>query len=114
MADGFVGAAVRKYRNKKVTYDGIEFDSQREFKYYLDFKEQQKSGRISGLEVHPKFRCEINGLKICTYEADFGFTEQGRRRVLDVKSPVTAKLPTFRLKKKLVEALHNVTIEVVL
>jgi uncharacterized protein DUF1064 len=104
----------RKYGNKKVTYDGIEFDSQREFKYYLDFKEQQKAGRISGLEVHPLFRCEINGLKICKYEADFAFVEQGRRRVIDVKSEYTAKLPTFRLKKKLVKALHGIDVEVVL
>jgi hypothetical protein len=105
---------MRKYRNRKVTYDGIEFDSQREFKYYLDFKTLHQAGAIADFKVHPEFVCSIAGQRICKYEADFEFTEKGRRRVIDVKSPVTAKHPVFRLKRKLVKALHGVEIEVVL
>lgn len=103
-----------KYKNKKVIFDGIEFDSRREFAYYLDFKKLQAAGEITHLEVHPTFVCGVNGMKVCTYEADFAFKDKGRKRVIDVKSPATARLPVFRLKKKLVRALYGVDVEVVM
>lgn len=105
---------MNKYGAKKVTFDGIEFDSQREFTYYLDYKALQKAGQISHLKVHPQFRCEVNGKLIGKYTADFEFVENGRRRVIDVKNPVTARKADFRLRKKLVEALHGIDVEVVL
>ncbi len=103
-----------KYRNCPVTVDGEHYDSKREMLYHMDLKNLQRAGEISNLRRQPKFRCEVSGVKICDYIADFEFVEKGRKRVIDVKSPITAKHPVFRLKKKLVEALHNVEVEVVL
>lgn len=103
-----------KYRNSPVTIDGEHYDSKREMLYHMDLKNLQRAGQISNLKRQPKFRCEIGGVKICDYIADFEYVEKGRRRVVDVKSTVTAKLPVFRLKQKLMRAIHGIDVEVVL
>jgi len=103
-----------KFRNCPVTIGGEYYDSKREAVYHQDLLNLQRAGEISNLKRQPEFLCEVAGKKVCKYIADFEFMEKGRRRVIDVKSPITARHPVFRLKKKLVEALHNVTVEVVL
>jgi hypothetical protein len=47
---------------------------------------------------------------VCTYRSDFTFwdVKEGRRRVIDVKGMQT---PLFKLKKKVVEAFLDITIE---
>lgn len=110
-----MGASLkRKFRNEPVYHDGERFDSKRELKYFLDFQMLQKAGKISRLHRQPLFVCEVNGQKVCTYKADFEFWEDGRRRVIDVKSPATAKTKDFRIKRKLVQALFNIEVEIVL
>jgi len=105
-----------KYGNRKVHLDGYIFDSAREAKYYQDHKYLQQAGEISQLEVHPVFKIVVNGIKIGRYTADLSFREKsGRYRVIDVKSPITAKTEAFRLRKRLVEALYpHIEIEVVM
>ena len=44
-----------KYGNRKVTIDGITFDSKREMKRYCELKLLEKAGEISGLELQPEF-----------------------------------------------------------
>jgi hypothetical protein len=104
----------RRYRNCPVTIDGEYYDSKREAIYHNDLKNLQRAGQITALKRQPEFVCEVDGQKICKYIADFSCIENGRLRIIDVKSPITAKDPVFRLKRKLVEALHRITIEVVL
>ena len=59
---------------------------------------------ISDLQQQPKFPCIINGVKVCTYIADFSYRDEAGRQIIeDVKGLRTA---TYRLKKKLVEALY--------
>ena len=103
-----------KYRNCPVTIDGEYYDSKREAVYHGDLKLLERAGKISGLRRQPQFPLEINGIKLGKYVADFEFLENGRRRVIDVKSPVTARHPVFKLKQKLVRALHGVDVEVVM
>ena len=105
---------MNKYRNKIVYHDGEKFDSIRELKYFLDFQLLQKAGKITRLKRQPKFICEVNGQKVCSYKADFEFFENGKRRVIDVKSPATARTKDFRIKRRLVEALFNIEVEIVL
>jgi hypothetical protein len=57
--------------------------------------------------LQPRFPIEINGRKVCTYIADFSYNSYGSRVVEDVKGMKTA---TYRLKAKLVEAVHGVTV----
>lgn len=105
-----------KYRAIKTEVDGIMFDSKKEAKRYQYLKERLDAGIIADLKLQPQFKCEINGKKICTYKADFEYLladeigpqgQIGHYVVEDVKG---FKTPTYRLKKKLVEALFPGTI----
>jgi len=105
-----VGLVHMKYKNVKTTVDGIAFDSQKEAKRFGDLKLMQKAGEISDLTLQPKFDIVINGVKVCSYVADFSYIENGVKVVEDVKSEVTRKLPTYRLKNKLMRAVHGIAI----
>lgn len=97
-----------KYNAKRTTLDGISFDSKAEANRYATLKRMQTAGIIRDLEIKPKFPCEVAGRKVCTYIADFGYrTDQDGRVIEDVKG---VKTSVYRLKKKLVEALHGVQI----
>ncbi len=63
----------------------------------------QRAGQICGLEREPSFPIAINGVKICTYKADFAYWDDGTRVIEDVKGHAT---PIYKLKKKLVEASY--------
>lgn len=63
----------------------------------------QRAGEISRLQQQPKFVCQIDGVKVCTYIADFAYFTKENRTIEDVKGHLTA---VYKLKKKLVEALH--------
>ncbi len=99
-----------KYKNVKTFVDGISFDSRKESARYADLKLMQKAGEISDLTLQPKFDIVINGVKVCSYVADFSYVENGVKIVEDVKSEVTRKLPTYRLKKKLMKAVHSIEV----
>lgn len=101
-------AAPRKYRNKIVEDDGFRFDSQAEHRRYCELKLMQAEGEISGLEVHPKIPLAINGVKLCTYIGDFRYIGAAGVCVEDVKGVRTG---LYRLKRKLVLALHGIEIQ---
>lgn len=98
-----------KFNAMPVVIDEIRFASKREAARYSDLKMLQRAGVIEDLTVQVPFDCRINGHKICTYKADFAYTqtETGQRVIEDSKGYPT---PVYRLKKKLVEALHNILI----
>lgn len=101
----------QKYGAKKVTIDGIRFDSQAEGRRYQQLKLLQQSGQISKLELQPKFVLQT-GFKdqwsgrrerAITYRADFRYIEAGHPVVEDVKGRETQ---VFRVKWKIVKAQH--------
>lgn len=98
--------AQSKYHNKRVG----EFDSKKEWRRSNELALLEKAGAISGVVHHPKFSIDIAGVHICTYEADFRYMENGQMVVEDVKSEGTRKLSTYVLKKKLMAAVHGITI----
>lgn len=100
-----------KYGNKKVTVDGIEFDSKKEASRYFVLKEKQLAGKISGLMFHHVFELEVNGTVVAKYEADFTYTENGKLVVEDVKSAATRINRVYRLKNKLMFACHGIKIK---
>jgi hypothetical protein len=99
-----------KYKNVKTFVDGISFDSRKEAVRYAHLKLLQKTHKISDLTLQPKFDIVINGIKVCSYIADFSYIENGVAVVEDVKSEVTRKLPVYRLKRKLMRAVHGIEI----
>ena len=93
-----------KYNAKKVVINGIEFDSKKEAKRYLELKILEKAGKIKDLQFQPVFLLQ-EGFKrkithrAITYRADFEYVdEKGNRVVEDVKG---VKTPVFKIKKKL-------------
>jgi len=99
-----------KYNAIKTVVDNIRFDSKKEARRYSDLKLLEKAGRIHSLTLQPRFDLIVNGVKCGFYKADFKYVENSREIVEDVKSPVTAKLPVYRLKKKLIRALYGIEI----
>lgn len=102
-----------KYGNQKVIVDEIKFDSKREARYYLYLKGLQNAGKIWNLQLQTKLDFKIDGKHIFYYKPDFEYDDEFGHHYIDVKSPITAKNPTFRLKKKIVEASYKIEIEVV-
>lgn len=105
-----------KYLNKKCEYDGLKFDSLKERNRYIELKALQQAGSISHLKCQPVFKYLTDDKKKVSFKyiADFDYcTDDGVYMVEDVKSPMTAKLPVFRLKKKLIEDRFKIEIHLV-
>jgi hypothetical protein len=100
-----------KYGATAVTIDGIRFASKKEGKRYAELKLLAKAGEINALHVQPEFKVEINGRYVFTYIADFSYWQGdetgGRMHYEDVKG---VRTPVYRLKKKIVEAVHSIEI----
>jgi len=111
---GFIGKS--KYNNSKVRYQGLTFDSKKEFEYYLLLKDKEKRGLVFNikrqvpLEIQPAFT-DKTGVKhrAIIYKADFVYTDRltGTIRYIDVKG---FKTDVYKLKKKLL-AYKNIIIE---
>lgn len=99
--------AVSKYRNKRCVVNGIEFHSLAEARRYAELIHLQNGGTIRNLELQPAFKLIVDGIIIGHYRADFAYFMEGERVIEDVKG---FKTPTYRLKKRFVEALYKVKI----
>jgi len=101
-----------KYGNKKTVVDGIKFDSKWESQRYLYLKSLEKADRVRNLELQPKFIISVNGQKICTYIADFKYDREDKDGVWEhvIEDAKGVETPEFKLKKKLMKAVHNIDI----
>ena len=99
----------RKYRNKPVVIDDIQFDSTADGNRYAELRYQLRECMIDQLELQPRFDLVVNGIKICTYVADFRYLDPTTMTYIveDVKG---VKTPAYRLKKKLMRAIHGIEI----
>jgi hypothetical protein len=109
------GKRKNKYNAVRTEADGYKFDSKAEAKQYLDLKARQAAGEIRNLVVEKKrltYQFVINGIKIGAYEADFRYFDValGRVIVADKKSFPTRQNPVYKLKKKLMLAVHGIEI----
>jgi hypothetical protein len=102
-----------KYRAQKVDADGLTFDSKKEYNRYKELKLLLKAGEIGFLACQVEYTFNISGAKVASYIADFQYTDTktGELIVEDVKSDVTRKLPVYRLKRKLMQQVHNIKIK---
>ena len=101
-----------KYGNKKVTIQGIKFDSKWEGERYLYLKSLERAGTIKDLELQVRFNLMVNDQKICAYIADFCYNREDNNGawhyiVDDAKGVET---PEFKLKKKLMKACLGIDI----
>lgn len=104
-----------KYNNEKVEYDGMVFDSKKEYKRYRELLIKVKLGEITLPERQKEFVLvpSQEGERKMSYYADFAYRIQatGELVVEDVKSEATKKLSTYIAKRKLMKQVHGITIK---
>ncbi len=104
----------RKYGNKPTVVCGEVFDSGKEAAHYEQLLLLERAGKISQLRHHVRYLITVNGIDIGEYEADFTYVDEaGTRHVEDVKT-VATKTALYRWKRKLMAAVHGITIEEIL
>ena len=117
---------MNKYRNKKIVYNGIEFDSKKEARRYSELSLLEKAGVISSLQMQVKYvlipaqreadiigkRGSVKPGKLiereCSYIADFVYFENGKWIVEDTKGYRTKD---YKIKKKLMLYVHGIRIK---
>lgn len=107
---------------KKVAIDGYIFDSKDEAARYRELKLLLESGEILTLEVHPRYKFIINDHRIGSYTADFRYRTSprvaqhpdlraiGGEVVEDVKSGGSRLARDYRLRLRLMKALHDIDV----
>lgn len=113
----------RKYKAKKITTDDGVFDSQGEYKRWLQLKEMEERGEIENLrrqvsyELLPKQKLPVPRISkkgtrqihesSVTYVADFEYECGGHKVTEDFKGVLT---PEYKIKRKLM--LYKFGIEI--
>ena len=104
-----------KYRSRKITRDGMTFDSVKEYKRFCELSLLLKAGTITDLERQVKFVLipsqRIDGKVVerpCTYIADFSYKENGKLVIEDTKG---FKTKDYIIKRKLMLHVHNIRIK---
>ena len=105
-----------KYHSKKVTIDGITFDSKKEANRYCELKLLEKAGEIDCLKRQVKYELipaqRLDGKVVeraVHYIADFVYKDKdGELIVEDTKGFRTAD---YIIKRKLMLWVHNIRIK---
>ena len=119
-----------KYGNRKITRDGITFDSAKEYMRFRELSILERSGAITGLERQVKYvlipaqyapdtmtaRGKIKRGKLlereCSYVADFRYIQDGETIVEDVKGYKKGQAyALFALKRKLMLYIHGISVK---
>ena len=124
-----------KYKNKKVEFEDMVFDSKKELSRYKELKELEQQGLISDLQLQKVYelipaqyetfeRYGKRGQRLkdgkrllerpLTYIADFVYTQDGKLVVEDVKgyrNTASAGYAKFVIKRKLMMYVHGIRIK---
>ena len=106
-----------KYRSKRVTLDGITFDSIRESRRYAELMLLQRAGHISDLRLQVPFELipsqrDSSGKVVerkVRYIADFVYKDRSGEIVVEDAKGVRTEV--YLLKKKLMRYVHNIEIK---
>lgn len=96
-----------KYANEPIYMGGKRFASKLEARRYGELLWLQSRGEVSELRCQVRYRLVVNGMLIGTYVADFVYREGGAEIVEDTKGVLTT---VYELKRKLMLAVHGITI----
>ena len=119
-----------KYGSRKITLDGMTFDSAKEYMRFRELSILERAGEITGLERQVKYvlipaqyapdtmtaRGKIKRGKLlereCSYVADFRYKKDGETVVEDVKGYKKGQAyALFTLKRKLMLYFFKITIK---
>lgn len=108
---------MRKYRNKKVTVDGLTFDSKHEAKRYTELKLLERAGEIEDLQMQVSYVLlpsqKLNNRVVerpVKYIADFVYQlkSTGETVVEDTKG---VRTKDYVLKRKMMLYFHGIQIK---
>ena len=90
-----------KYKNEKITMDGMTFDSKKEYYRYCDLKLLERAGEIKDIQRQVKFELipKQEGERAVTYIADFVYTDRNGKKVVEDTKGVRTK--DYIIKRKL-------------
>jgi len=96
-----------KFNAKPTQSDGIRFDSKLEARYYDQLKLRQRAGEVVFFMRQVPFHLPGGVRYVCDFQE---FWSDGSVHFVDVKGMETSD---FKMKKKQVEAIYPVEIEIV-
>ena len=107
---------MNKYGNRKITVDGLTFDSIREAERWQELRLLERAGEIKGLSRQVKFALipasktrEGKTIQGVSYIADFVYLDkEGRQVVEDAKG---FRTDVYKLKKKVMLWLYGIEIQ---
>lgn len=121
-----------KYRNKKVEYQGILFDSKKEMQRYVVLRQAEQEGMITELTLQPRWEllpakkeryvkhlktkdkvCERTVMLPIHYMADFSYVKGGTLVVEDVKSTPRLLSRDVPLRLKMMKYFHDIDVRLV-
>lgn len=103
-----------KYHAKKLTVDGMTFDSRKEYQRWVELLLLEKAGVIEGLQrqvtfqLLPSQKGEGRTERPVKYVADFTYQENGKTVVEDTKG---MKTKDYIIKRKLMRFIHGITVK---
>lgn len=95
---------------RRIDVDGYSFRNERELQLYWGLLKLVKDGRVSELEIHPKYPLIVNQRLIGNYQPTFRFLDQEQHRERFVQV-VAGNNPFRDFKKALFEAVYQVKVE---
>jgi len=107
-----------KYNAQRTVIDGISYHSHREAVICHELRLAERAGYILDLELQPKYEFVIDGVEVGSYTADARYFDLRSRdeygwHVIDVKSEATAGREDFKMKMKLMQAVHGIIVELI-
>ena len=102
-----------KFNNKKITINGITFDSKKEAARYSNLVKLQEKGVIHDLKTQVKFELipKQKGERSCNYVADFVYKDVKDNLIVeDVKGSKKTLTPVYSIKRKLMLFKHGIKI----
>lgn len=106
-----------KYGAKKITRDGMTFDSKKEYNRWCELSLLERAGKITDLKRQVKFELLPNQRdpetkrvveRSCDYIADFTYHKDGKFVVEDAKGFTTRD---YIIKRKLLLWVHGIRIK---
>lgn len=103
-----------KYHSRKITKDGITYDSVKEYRRFCELSLLERAGAIADLQRQVKFELipsqRVDGKVVerpCNYVADFVYQEGGKTVVEDTKG---FRTKDYIIKRKLMLQVHGIRI----
>jgi hypothetical protein len=97
---------------KRTEYAGHMYASRAEAAYAATLDLLKAGGEVVSWERQVPLACTVNGVKVCTYYADFRITHSdGTTEWVDVKGRSQGSA-LFKLKAKLVRACHGIELRI--